>query len=53
MAPTKELPEAIGALAEMLTMARHIKSMFDSFVEAGFTEDQAIKMVGATLGGQK
>jgi hypothetical protein len=45
--------QPIGTLAEIIAGARHVKAMFDALVDQGFTEDQAIKLVGAVLGGQK
>jgi hypothetical protein len=43
----------MGQLAELILMAKQMKALFDSFVEAGFSEDQALKLVCAALGGQR
>lgn len=44
---------AIGLLAEILAAARQQKALFDAYLEAGFTEDHAIFLVGSVLGGVK
>ncbi len=35
---------------QLLETAKIFKDLFDSFVEAGFTEDQAIKLLSGMLG---
>ncbi|OPZ65199.1 MAG: hypothetical protein BWY85_00737 [Firmicutes bacterium ADurb.Bin506] len=46
-------PEAAARYAEMLEGAASCFLLYQSFIEAGFTEGQAIQLVGVTLGGQR
>ena len=45
--------EFIGALAELLDGARKQKAIYDAYVEAGFTEKQALYMVGKLFNGHR
>lgn len=51
--PVPPPPDAIGALEELIATARHVFSMFEQLVAAGFTEDQALRLCAAALGGQR
>lgn len=46
-------PEAAAMYADLLEAAQNCYLMFQSLIEAGFSEAQAIQLVGVTLGGQR
>lgn len=46
-------PEAAAQYADLLEAADGCFRMFQSLVESGFTEAQALQLVGSTLGGQR
>lgn len=43
-------PSAMGLMAEMLLAARQQKALFDAYTEAGFTEEQAMRLMEALVG---
>lgn len=51
--PFAPATEAIAALGELLTMARYMKTMTDSLIEAGYSEADAIYLTGCALGGAR
>lgn len=51
--PFKPAAEAIAALGELLTAARHMKALTDSLLEAGYSEADAIYLTGCAIGGAR
>lgn len=46
-------PESAMMYADLLAASQNCYLMYQALIEAGFTEMQAIQLVGTTLGGQR